>query len=170
MGAWVAACGSAAGEAGPAAVAASAASRVAEAIAGPPRAPECGGAVAPELVVVLNAQLCLSCRAVGRFARQLETEPPMAGRVLFVVPAPDAADVCEFLRRERVALPVVAVPDSIIVLPSDGGELVVFTVDELGRPGRVWHGSEPMGLLKRIQRSLPPSLGRGRDHNKEGKQ
>ncbi|HWP03088.1 MAG TPA: hypothetical protein VNL96_06505 [Gemmatimonadaceae bacterium] len=151
-------------------IAASTANRVAAAIAGLPRAPQCGRVGVPELVVVLNTQLCLSCRAVGRFARQIENETPVAGGVLFVVPAGDAADVCEFLRRERVALPVVALPDSAIELPSDGTELVAFTVDGLGRPGRVWHGSEPMGLLRRIQRSLPPSLGRGRDHNKEGKQ
>jgi len=169
VGALVVGCGNAAGEARPAAVAASTATRVAMAIAGSARAPECGRAVVPELVVALNAQLCLSCRAVGRFARQLESEPPLAGRVLFVVPAPDAADVCEFLRRERVAVPVLALPDSDIALPSGGSELVIFTVNERGNVGRVWHGSEPMGLLKTIQRSLPPSLGKGRDHNEEGK-
>jgi hypothetical protein len=138
-------------------------------IVGTGRMPACGPLAAPELVVVLDAQLCMSCRAVGRFARQLAAQLPGI-KVLFAVPERDTSDVCEFLRRERVSLSVVGLPDTGIVLPANGSELVAFAVGEDGGAEQVWHSAEPMALLTQIQRSLPPSLGKRRNHNGEGKQ
>lgn len=64
-------------------------------------------AVPTRHLLLVNAHLCLSCRDVGYLVRHLaaDSSPRLNGAVQLVVPATDTAEVCAFLRSERIPLP-----------------------------------------------------------------
>ena len=62
----------------------------------------------PRRLLLLTARLCLSCRDVGYLIRQIMADSgarPL-GVLQIAVPSSDTALVCEFLRGERIHLPV----------------------------------------------------------------
>lgn len=65
-------------------------------------------------VLTLTARQCLSCDNVGYAVRTLRQRALAdTGAMVIVAPASDVFDVCQYLKRERVAVPVVPLHDSL---------------------------------------------------------
>lgn len=70
---------------------------------------------APGAFITVTARQCLSCLHVGPLLRDAERDARRTGADLRVAARQDEAqEVCEFVRREKVRLPVVLLPDDAI--------------------------------------------------------
>ena len=69
----------------------------------------------PGALITVTARQCLSCLHVGPLLRDAERDARRTRADLRVAARQDEAqEVCEFVRREKVRLPVVLVPDDAI--------------------------------------------------------
>jgi len=70
-------------------------------------------AAPPGHLLLVTARLCLSCRDVGYLIRQImaDSGTRMRGVLQLAVPSSDTALLCDFLREERIHLPVRVLSD-----------------------------------------------------------
>ncbi|HEU0014960.1 MAG TPA: hypothetical protein VFQ45_14830 [Longimicrobium sp.] len=108
----------------------------------------CGPApeVAAVQAVYLTADKCLSCLEIGAMMRELTRDAAAPGQTVVVAPAGHAGEVCGYLRREKVKVPVYAIPGSRLGRSGPPGDLVYFRLDAAGR------------LLERIAAFAPSDL------------
>ncbi len=99
----------------------------------------------PDLAMLVTVPQALSCRDLGFALRRL---PGKAERTWVVVPLADTADLCPFLRTERVRLPVMGVPDPSRRLSAT--RLVVAVRRERGTPDRHLYGARGADLLRQL--------------------
>lgn len=104
---------------------------------------------APALLLAVTADQCLGCKSVGRIARALSRGEFGKERGVLVTPVTDTADVCAFLRLERVQLPVIGLaarhfPDTALT-----SDVVVLGVRADGTLSTLLHSREGLDLLAR---------------------
>lgn len=113
----------------------------------------------PALLLAVTADQCLGCKSVGRIARALARGEFGNQRGALVTPLTDTADVCIFLRLERVQLPVFGLaarhfPDTALT-----SDVVVLGVRADGTLSTLLHAREGLDILAKA-RSLDADASR----------
>lgn len=103
----------------------------------------------PTLLLAVSADQCLGCKSVGRIARALARGEFGYEQGVLVTPLADTADVCSFLRLERVRLPVIGLsvrhfPDTALT-----SDVVVVGVRGDGTVSTLLHAREGLDILAR---------------------
>lgn len=115
--------------------------------------PLCGharGAESPTEIVAVTARACLSCRGIGSLIRAA-SRPAMSARVLVAVPVADSAEVCDFLKHERINNPVIGVSHGVFPGETVGTVVVVAVLDSAGSVRGAVFGKDVVDLLPRIE-------------------
>ncbi len=102
---------------------------------------------APALLLAVSAEQCLGCKSVGRSARALARGEFGKQRGVLVTPLADTADVCSFLRIERVQLPVIGFAARVFPDTAVTSDVVVFGVRADGTVSSLLHAREGLDLL-----------------------
>lgn len=102
--------------------------------------------------LVVTARQCLACLEVGYLARATTRSATARGsRFAVVAPHGDSARVCRKLKQERVAAPVLLVPDSLVPWRDSQADLLYFRIDSLGAgPAAVATASHGLSMLDSI--------------------
>lgn len=102
---------------------------------------------APALLLAVSAEQCLGCKSVGRIARALARGEFGRQRGVLVTPLADTADVCSFLRIERVQLPVVGFAAPLFPDTALTSDVVVLGVRTDGTVSTLLHAREGLDIL-----------------------
>jgi hypothetical protein len=123
---------------------------IARAVASPARRAGCGRPAArqPRGVTFVNTRQALSCRDLGFALRRIERRDSTGGAIV-AVPAGDTAEVCRFLRTERVAAPVLLMADPDGRL-SGVRTLVSAVLDQNAEVARTYTAQTGVDLISRI--------------------
>jgi hypothetical protein len=139
--------------------------RIASALINTPAPPACGRSDPlrlPTTLLPVSAEHCLSCLDVGHLFRESDRDIRRGGgNRHIVVAARDSAEVCGFIRREKVKLPVLVVADSNFSTSSARGPLLFVAIDAYGRVTQVDTAGSGMQLLQKVRGQVPPSTARG---------
>lgn len=112
----------------------------------------------PGALIAVTARQCLSCLHVGPLLRDAERDARRMSTDLRIVARQDEAqEVCEFVRREKVRLPVVLVPEDALPRAdsSRAGDLIYLRLNPDATVARVhWAPTGPQ-LLQQIRGSAP---------------
>lgn len=104
----------------------------------------------PTEIVAVTARACLSCRGIGSLIRAA-SRPAMSARVLVAVPVADSAEVCDFLKHERINNPVIGVSQGVFPGEAVGTVVVVASLDSAGSVRDAVFGKDVVDLLPRIE-------------------
>lgn len=116
----------------------------------------------PDWVVVVTADQCMSCLEIGSLLRNLRRDASAEGKRLMVAaPVRDVDAVCSFLRREKVVVPVVALPSRVGRSLSDARRVVYFETGSASGPARVESARSGPDLLKMIREPTAGSRSSG---------
>lgn len=106
----------------------------------------------PESVVALTAKQCLSCIDVGSLLRQAQRDAKRDQKDLRVAVASDEAEeVCAFMQREKVRLPVLAIPKDEFPRGETVGELLYFEATPDGKVARLEVAPTGEQLLEKMR-------------------
>jgi len=106
----------------------------------------------PDAVFPVTAGQCLSCLEVGGMLRQVARQARKAHSTTWVgVPPGDTAEVCSFLKREKVALPVVLLPSRAYPDPEITSDLLYLRLDSAGALAGVEAAHSGTELLKHVR-------------------
>jgi hypothetical protein len=101
----------------------------------------------PALLLAVSADQCLGCKSVGRIARALARGEFGNQRGVLVTPLTDTADVCSFLRIERVQLPVVGFAAHLFPDTALTSDVVMLGVQADGTVSTLLHAREGLDIL-----------------------
>jgi hypothetical protein len=120
----------------------------------PPSQSACGASgvgAPPDEVVMVTVQQCYTCAGVGHLLRQLlRRESPDEQSLWVVVPSHESTEICRFLAREKISVPVVALQPSHFPNPKVTNDLIYVTLSD-GKPVQVLWEKDGLGLLARIE-------------------
>lgn len=97
------------------------------------------------MAVLVTIPQALSCRDLGFTLRRL---PDKLERTWVIVPEADTAALCDFLRTERVRLPVMGVPDWSKSLSA--ARLVVAVMRQDDEPDRHLYAARGADILRQV--------------------
>lgn len=117
---------------------------LAEADCGPPTTS------GPTMVVFATADLCLSCLEVGALLRDLTRQGPFVPDRAVLTPAAHA-EVCDYLRREKVRWRVVGIAEEHLPGARTPRGIVYFELEQDGRIRRREHAATPLELSARVR-------------------
>jgi hypothetical protein len=101
----------------------------------------------PALLLAVSADQCLGCKSVGRIARALARGEFGNQRAVLVTPIADTADVCSFLRVERVQLPVIGFAAHLFPDTALTSDVVMLGVRAGGTVSTLLHAREGLEVL-----------------------
>lgn len=104
----------------------------------------------PTEIVLVTGRACLSCRGIGHLIRA-SSRPAAEVRVLVAIPIADSAEVCDFLKRERITNTVVGVSQQAFPGDAVGSVVVVASLDPVGRLREAAFGTDAVDLLPRVE-------------------
>lgn len=143
--------GAASADAGPAEQAAS----IARAVAAGRVVSACGATPpsrVPFDVVAVTSNQCLSCLDVGGLLREAQRDIGRSGGNLWVLSSrADTADVCRFVRAEKIRLPVLFVADTSFPRGDRPGHLLLMSFDSAGVLTRTKTAATGMQLLAQMR-------------------
>ena len=101
----------------------------------------------PALLLAVSADQCLGCKSVGRIARALVRGEFGNQRGVLVTPVSDTADVCSFLRIERVQLPVVGLAAHLFPDTALTSDVIMLGVRANGTVSTLLHARDGLEIL-----------------------
>jgi hypothetical protein len=137
------------------------AAAIARAVSAGRAAPACGASALPLAgfdAIAVTSKQCLSCLEVGGLLREAQRDVRRNGGMLWVLSSQaDTADVCAFVRKEKVRLPVVFVADTSFPRGEQPGDLLLMSFDSAGALKRMQRAATGMQLLAHMrgQQSVP---------------
>lgn len=112
----------------------------------------------PQSVIALTAKQCLSCLDVGNLLREAQRHAAQVQTDLRVAVASDEVDeVCAFMSREKVRLPVLAIPREDFPRGEGVGQLFYFEPAPDGTVHRLETAETGLQLLEKIRGPVTPS-------------
>jgi hypothetical protein len=102
----------------------------------------------PTAILVATARQCMGCRDVAWLVREIQRDADHSRQALWVFTSPDdAAEVCEYLDRERSPAPVYSAGPHALSRPPGTDDLVLVEFDSAGVT-RLVHAHDALLLLK----------------------